>query len=129
MYSVIEKLPNGNVIRYKITEGTAYHEETPDEVVRILENARQSGRDIRLRFCYGDTKTGRDWGETYDTTGYIGRSTGSIKIPILIKKINSFGGPGLLDHCIVRIERKNRGDRNYREVYRHPRYHKENDHE
>lgn len=129
MNTVTEKLSNGNVIRYKVVNGTAYHEETADEVVRILENARQSARGVLVRFCYGDTDTGRDWGETCDTTGYIGRSTGSIKIPILIRTINSSGGPGLLDHCIVRVEEKNRGDRHYREAYQHPKYHKENDHE
>lgn len=62
MDTVTETLPNGNVVQYKIRNGTAYHEDTPEEVVRILESARQSGRGILLRFCYGDTKTGRDWG-------------------------------------------------------------------
>jgi hypothetical protein len=77
-----------------------------------------------MRFCFGDTKDGRDWGEVHDTKGYIGRSTGSIKIPLLLNTVSSSGGGGLLDHCIVKIERKNRGEKCYTEVYRHPQYHK-----
>lgn len=118
-----ETLPNGNVIHYKVVNGTAYHEETPDAVVNILENARNSGRETRLRFALGDTETGEDWNEIYDTTGYIGRSTGTIKIPLLIAKVTSYGGPAILDHCIVKIERKRKGEREYTEVYRHPKYH------
>lgn len=120
---VTELLPNGNKIKYKIKNGTAYHFDTPDVIVNIIEEARQSNRSIRLRFCFGDVETGRDWEEVNDTTGYIGRSTGSIKIPLLIKKVTSFGGGGLLDHCIVRIEKKVGGGK-YIEVYRHPKYHK-----
>lgn len=121
---VTELLSNGNSIKYKIKNGTAYHFETPDRIVTILEEARQSSRSIRLRFCFGDLETGKDWEETFDTTGYIGRSTGSIKIPLLLKKITSSGGGSILDHCIVRIEKKVSGG-SYREVYRHPNYHKE----
>jgi hypothetical protein len=124
MFKTTETLPNGNTINYKIRNGTAYHEETPENIIRILESARQSNRSTRLRFCFGDTADGRDWGEVHDTTGYIGRSTGSIKIPLLIATANSSGGGGLLDHCIVRIERKERGEKYYTEVYRHPQYHK-----
>lgn len=110
-------------MNYKIVNDTAYHNETPDKVVEIIEEARLSVRTIRLRFCFGDPETGRDWEEIYDTTGYIGRSTGSIKIPLLIKKITSTGGGGLLDHCIVKIERK--VDKKYVMVYTHPKYHKD----
>lgn len=120
---IIELLPNGNSIKYKLKNGTAYHFETPDEIVTILEEARQSNRSIRLRFCFGDVETGRDWEETCDIAGYIGRSTGAIKIPLLLKKITSSGGGGILDHCIVRIEKKI-GNGSYREVYRHPNYHR-----
>lgn len=124
---VTELLPNGNEIKYKIKNGTAYHAQTPENIVNILEEARQSNRSIRLRFCFGDVETGRDWGEVNDIAGYIGRSTGAIKIPLLLSKITSSGGGGLLDHCIVRIEKKNNGG-SYREVYRHPKYHKLNSH-
>lgn len=122
---VSQTVPNGNIIKYKVLNGTAYHEETPDAVVSILEDALADRRSTRLRFCFGDTETGRDWGEVHDTTGYLGRSTGSIKIPLLIAKSNSSGGGGLLDHCIVKIERKRKEDKAYSQVYIHPKYHKE----
>jgi hypothetical protein len=94
-------LPNGNTIEYKIKDGTAYHKETRESVINALEYARKNNKRIRL--FYGDVKTGKCWLEEYDTIGYVGRSIGDIKIPLLIKNRNSIGGPGILDDCIVRI--------------------------
>lgn len=115
---VSELLSNGNTIHYQITEsGTAYHEETSIEIVRILENARRS--NTRLRLFYGDIKTGRDWMEEHDTMGTISRSTGNIKIPILIKNSRSNFGACILDNCIVRIiDLESRS-----ELYKHQNYH------
>lgn len=109
-------------IKYTIQDGTSYHSETPKKIIDIIEDARIN--HDRLRFCFGDTNTGKDWEERYDTTGYIGRSTGPVKIPLLIKRSNSTGGGGVLDHCIVKIERKMQGYRSYVEMYRHPLYNK-----
>lgn len=81
----------------------SFHIDTPEKVCNVLLSACNSTRNQRLILRYGDTQTGRDWGEIYDTTGYVGRSTGTYKIPLLIPKSNSFGGGGILDHCIVRI--------------------------
>ena len=80
--------------------GTFYHDKTPREVIDILEAARLSRS--RLRLWYGSD--GRCWNEENDTIGRIGRSTGSQKIPILIKSKRSLGGGGILDHCIIRID-------------------------
>jgi len=95
-----------------VVNGTTYHDETPSKVIDILEAARlnhvddQYGRPLRghlrLRLHYGDVKTGRPWGDS--ETGQIGRSTGTSKIPLLIKTRRSMGGGGILDHCIVKIE-------------------------
>jgi hypothetical protein len=49
--------------------------------------------------------------------GTIGRSTGTIKIPLLINNSRSFGGPGLLDDCIIKITVDKKT------VYSHPLYH------
>ena len=97
--------------------GTFYNGATPAEVIRILEDSRQIG--TRLRLHYGDTKTGRDWLEEYDVTGKIGRSTGTIKIPLIISSARSHGGPGVLDHCIVKI----RTAAGSAVLYQHPEYH------
>jgi hypothetical protein len=97
-----EELGNGNIIHYKKTvSGTFYHEETSDEVVEVLERARENG--TRLTLDYGDVKTGESWGEVYDINGYVGRSNGRIKIPLLIHNNRSMGGGSVLDHCIIGI--------------------------
>lgn len=101
-----------------VVNGTTYHDETPAEVIRVLENARIGERRIRL--CYGDVKTGRDWLEEYDVTGRVGRSTGTTKIPLILANSRSSGGPGILDHCIVRITTSTKG----KVLYSHPLYHK-----
>jgi hypothetical protein len=117
MELIKEKLSNGNEIEYKIINGTAYHINTPDRVVNILEQSLNSKRGQRIRIFYGDEKTGRDWLEEHDTIGFIGRSTGSIKIPLLIKTSNSYGGGALLDDNIVKITIDKTT------VYQHPNYH------
>jgi hypothetical protein len=108
-------LPNGNPIRYKVVNGTYYHEQTPDKVIETLEYARQTG--ARIRVFYGDVESGRDWMEIYGTNGYVGRSTGQVKVPLLITSSRSIGGDPILDHCIVRIT-VNKVD-----AYRHVKYH------
>jgi len=103
-------------------QGTAFDPRTPKEVREILDraiNARQRGEEIRLRLWYGDTETGRDWGDVYDVYGYVGRSCGTYKIPLLIKRRDSSGGSAILDHCIIRITVDKQ------DVYHHPKFHNE----
>jgi len=102
---------------YKTINGTSFDVRTPDEVVAILENARQNR--TRLHVSLGDSESGRDWLEENMVYGFVGRSTGSIKIPLLIYNRRSLGGPGLLDHCIVRIRTSQGG----RVLWTHPSYH------
>ena len=104
---------------YKIVDGTYYHKSTPQEVVDILERSRKEG--FRIRLYYGDKDSGKDWGERHDITGKVGRSTGSIKIPLLISTSRSSGGGGILDDAIVKIE-KTPGKQ---VLYQHPKYYKE----
>ena len=87
--------------------GTFYHEQTDEKVVQVLDRFMHD-RDTRLRFCFGDADSGKDWEKELDITGYIGRSTGDIKIPILISNKRSSGGGAILDHCIVKIEYANK---------------------
>lgn len=100
--------------KYRIVNGTAYHKETSDKVVDILEKARKYG--WRIRIFLGDTATGCDWMETNDTIGYISRSTGDTKVPLLIKNARSTGGTAVLDHCIVKITKDKQV------LYQHPSY-------
>lgn len=86
----------------KNLNGTYYHDETPDDLIQILETLRQNR--TRVKIDYGDTKTGKSWGEVNDICGRIGRSTGTQKIPLLVYNRRSLGGGALLDHCILSIQ-------------------------
>lgn len=119
-------LGNGNTKHYRIVNGTAYSagmtmkdgtedtRATPDEIVAILEKYRD--RETEVRVFYGDALTGRSWLGENDIVGTIGRSTGRIKIPLLVPTAGH-GGPGLLDHCIVRIDTRTRT------LWQHPTFH------
>lgn len=101
--------------KYIEVDGTYYSEGTNKRIIEILERARIFNQKIRV--FYGDITTGRCWNDEFDTMGTIGRSSGTIKIPLLIKNSRSSGGGGILDNCIVRItiDKKN--------VYKHKNFH------
>ena len=106
--------------------GTTYNNETPKAVVDILEFNRLTRNDhgprTRIRVYYGDAESGWDWGERYDVAGHIGRSTGRIKIPLMINNSRSMGGPGLLDNCIVAIRTARKIDGQTIWLYKHPNF-------
>ena len=87
---------------YVEVNGTSYNSDTDPEVIRVLENCRINR--TRIILDYGDTKTGVSWGEEHDITGYVGRSTGPTKIPLVIWNSRSYGGGSLLSHCVVGIK-------------------------
>ena len=101
----------------KVINGTTFHVETPIEVCNILNDAISSRLSKRIRIFFGDKETGKDWNEFYDNIGYVGRSTGLIKIPLMIHNTRSTGGGAILDHCIVKITVDKKT------VYQHPKYH------
>ena len=101
----------------KVINGTMFHDETPIAVCNILNDAISSRRLKRIRIFFGDKETGKDWNEFYDNIGYVGRSTGLIKIPLMIHNTRSTGGGAILDHCIVKITVDKKT------VYQHPKYH------
>jgi hypothetical protein len=75
-----------------------------------------AGRDVRVRLFLGDPTTGRDWGEENDVTGYVGRSTGPTKVPLLLATRRSMGGGAILVENVLRMLVDER------ETYRHPLY-------
>jgi hypothetical protein len=125
-YSIIthnEKTCTGDLkeTRYKWSAKTGIHYRvnTPDKVIEVLDYAHRN--DLRLRFYYGDMESGRDWEETSDIQGYVGSSSGRIKIPLVIYNKRSFGGMWLMDDQLVKIETT----KGKRLLYIHPNYHKE----
>jgi hypothetical protein len=88
-------------IKFIVVNHTFYDSHTDPEVIRILESARLN--DKRVRIFLGDPDTGFDWCEEHDVTGYIGRSCGPVRSPILLHNARSTGGGVILTECIVKI--------------------------
>lgn len=89
-------------ITYLVTNsGTYYHKDTPHGVIQALEHAREIGR--RIRVDLGDPDTGKSWMEENDVEGYVGRSCGMVKVPLLLFNRRSTGGGSLLTDHILRI--------------------------
>ena len=91
----------GNAMEYR----TSYSSDTPKRVREILE-ARLHKFDYRVRLHYGDRITGVLWGDK--ETGYIGRSTGQMRVPLILCNKRSSGGGAILDSSILRIEHANK---------------------
>jgi len=112
---IIEEKHANRVNQYhQLDNGHCYNVKTPVGVVEILE--KYSNGSTRIRVFYGDQETGRCWMEENDTMGTIGRSTGRIKIPLLIKTRRSFGGGAILDSAIVKITASGHT------LYEHPKF-------
>lgn len=88
-------------------------------VQKTLERA-YSLRDTeagRVRIWYGDTETGRAWQEEHDVLGYVGRSTGVQKVPLLVFSRRSTGGGAILTEKVVRVDWTDGGT-----IYKHPTF-------
>lgn len=124
-------LENGNTLYYKVASSNTYYDyaiklkdgtlETRDEsefekLIRALETARLE--NTRVRVWLGNTDTGVSWNAEYEVVGYIGRSGGQIKIPILLANSRSAGGPALLTRCIIRID----DIKTHKTLYKHPKF-------
>lgn len=94
---------------------TWFESETPYKVRTILERYRRSGKEIRI--FYGNPKTGCDLLEEFDTVGTIGRSSGAMKVPLLV--IDELGGSAISTKNIVRLMDVASGN----ELYRCKNYH------
>ena len=101
---------------YKLTDGTYWPVDMPDDVIALLL-PYVGDRETRLVFDYGDTNTGQSWGEVWGTTGFIGRSMGPIKIPLLIFNNRSLGGSALSGNIVRVLTAKGK-----RILYQHPQY-------
>ena len=101
--------------KYKELNGYHFNVATPDAVCEALSGI---DRDTRIRVWYGDPVTGKSYDDIYDTTGYVGRSCGPVKVPLLINNKRSIGGPALSCDIIVKIV----DTRTKRVIYQHPTF-------
>ena len=87
---------------YKVVNGTSYSVNTSDKVIEVLERCRNNR--TRIVVDYGDVETKESWNEVYDVSGYVGRSNGIYKVPLLIHNSRSLGGGCILTDCILSIK-------------------------
>ncbi len=100
---------------YEISNGTYYEKGTLPEIIKVLNECLLKRRRVHL--YYGNTETGEDYLEETDTIGEVGRSSGLIKVPIIVK--NSYG-PIISTKSLIRIVRI----LGQEVLYQHPKYHK-----
>jgi hypothetical protein len=101
--------------KYFEINGTSFQNETKREIAEVLERCRVNKTRIILDYGHDD---GKSWGETFDIRGYVGRSSGTFKVPILVYNSRSFGGGSILTSCIVQIKESRGG----RVLYQHKKY-------
>ena len=91
------------------SNGTTYEDGTDPAVVQVLEWARTMQPRIRIRIWYGDPQTGLSWGDS--EVGYVGRSCGDLKIPIIVHNNRSTGVGHISERAIIRIAYANKKQR------------------
>lgn len=101
--------------RSSLTRQTYFDPGTDPKVATVLETRRQTSGKVRL--VLGNTCTGAPWLNEYDVVGKIGRSDGSLKIPLLVEDGESCGS-AILTACVLNIIDWKSG----RALYRHPAY-------
>jgi hypothetical protein len=83
-----------------------------DGEFKVYENAERIAKalkycyenNMRCRIWYGDSETGESWLDEIDITGYVKRSGGCLKVPLLVYNSRSWGGGEILMNAIVRID-------------------------
>ena len=101
--------------RSSLTRQTYFDPGTDPQAAAVLESRRQTGGTVRL--VMGNTLTGEPWLDEFDVVGKIGRSGGSLKVPLLMEDGES-GGGAILTACVLHIIDWKSG----RTLYRHPAY-------
>lgn len=86
---------------------------TDPKAAHVLERCRQ--QDTKVRLVPGDTSTGRVWFDEHDVVGRIGRSTGPLKVPLLVEP-GADGGVAILTASLLAIVDWDSGAF----LYRHP---------
>lgn len=98
-----------------LSRKTYFDPATDPKAARILERCRENGAKVRL--IQGDTETGRTWLDEHDVVGRIGRSMGTLKVPLLVEP-DADGGTAILTACLLAIVDWKSGEF----LFRHARY-------
>ena len=105
--------------QYKVCNGIWYAADTRDDVIGAVDEAFRA--QVRVRIALGDRETGRDWCEEFGVTGYVSRTMGPIKAPLLVHNSRSMGGGIISTGALVRIASTRKGGRVF---WQHPAYHR-----
>ena len=101
--------------QHPATKATWFTPGTPDKVKQVLAAANKSFNQYGtngtiVRIFLGDQVTGRDWCEENDVVGYVGRTSGTMKVPILLEPLilhkslcAAQCGDAIPTNCILRI--------------------------
>ena len=98
-----------------LRDQTYFEPGTDCTVIGVLKSCLNTRCKVRL--ILGDTSTGAPWLEEFDVVGTIGRSCGTLKVPLLLADGESCGS-AILTTCILEIVDWKSG----RSLYRHPAY-------
>lgn len=82
-------------------DGMFFDVGTDASLAGVLETVRE--KKIRIKLDLGDPKTGKSWNETWGVTGYVGRTTGRIKSPILVFNKRAMGGGLILTKNVLAV--------------------------
>ena len=82
--------------------GTYFDPGTDPRLARVLETCRRDGRKVRL--VLGDTGTGASWLDEFDVVGTVGRSTGLLKVPLLVEPGEAAGTAILCAHVLAMMD-------------------------
>lgn len=112
----IERQTGTDGKEYKVCDGTFYSAEALDGAILALEYARTNKLRVRIFYAYktADEKERcvKDsefdvlevWNEEFDCVGRLGRSNGTIKVPILLSSSSSWYGSPILESRIVLVK-------------------------
>lgn len=115
---IVEFKHGDRVKEYRVSKsGTHYGIGTLPQLASILDDYIANRNCGRLLILYGDNNERKLWGDA--DRCYIGRSTGSCKIPLVIPNSRSIGGSSLLDECIVALYHTTQP---YNRVWTHPNW-------
>ena len=113
LYLVAEKLREVYA-ESEFVSKTWFDPDTPLVVRRYLDRAHHHNSKVRI--WLGDPVTGMSWLEEHDTIGMVGRSTGIMKLPLLVLR-GQYTGGAILTANVIRL------DNSARTLWQHEKFH------